>query len=474
MLRHAPDTIMAHSALPTQLSITDHETSVEDAGRLMEEINLLKLEGYLFCYDPRQAKKRCGTLTLEDARSQPVSIKIDPDFGQPSVLAYNVLQAILTKLTEEGIADWQNGRPVFGSSVSFSQRELAMLVERTWSGRTSQQLFEAIMQLRSTQIFASLYDKANDRWQVMNFQVLRSALFAGQGNTLSQCTVRLAPELVNSINQQHVSFFSRRRLGMLEPIGQVLYKRVFYNLSILNRPGSKRHELKFVKDYGTLCGEWLGRLKVLRYRSDIVRDQLGRHLDQLKVTGLIRRWAIDKNAASDGFNVAFWPGKGFFEDYRHFYIDKSQPQLRLQAAADCRTIQKPLELVAHFHQALGHAHHTCKSHETDFASTLLDRFDEHAVHDLIRYGIAAANRTDFPMRYFGALKRFVEPWAGDIQRTESRRQNRKRIEQCTYCNDQGFLELTDAATGSLSVCACSHDPAQIKRIFAAKGIRAAA
>lgn len=460
---------MAKTESPRQASPTTARDNSNDVERrLMEEINLLKLEGLLFCYDPRQAKRRRGTVTLEDARRQPVSIKIDPDYGQPSVLAYKVLQAILLKITEEGIADWRDGRPTFSDTASFSQRELATLVGRAWSGRTSRQLVEAIMQLRSTQIFASLYDKARDRWTVANFQLLVSALFAGQGPTLAQCSVRLAPEIIDSINRQHVAFFNLQRLSKLEPIGLVLYKRVFYNLSVLNRPGMKRHDLKFTKDYATLCREWLGSLKSLRYRSDIVKDQLGRHLDQLETTGLIRRWAIDKNADGRGFNVQFWPGKGFFEDYQHYYIDQHQPQLRLQAAADCRTIQKPLELVAHFHRALGRGHLSFQTHETDYAGALLTRFDEHEIHDLIRYSIAAARQTNFEMVYFGALRRFVEAWKGDKQRADKRRQVRERIDQCAYCNAQGFLELPSRGAASPSVSHCPHDPAQIERMMAGK------
>ena len=78
--------------------------------RLMEEINILRLEGSLFCFDPKEAKRRRGTLTLADARKQPVSIKIDADYGQPSVLAYKVLQAIFLKLAEDGCELTEDGR----------------------------------------------------------------------------------------------------------------------------------------------------------------------------------------------------------------------------------------------------------------------------------------------------------------------------------------------------------------------------
>jgi hypothetical protein len=70
--------------------------------RLVEEINILKLEGSLFCFDPKKAKRRNGKLTLADTRRQPVTIDINPKYGQPSVLAYKVLQAIFLKVAETG------------------------------------------------------------------------------------------------------------------------------------------------------------------------------------------------------------------------------------------------------------------------------------------------------------------------------------------------------------------------------------
>src|SRR3954469_16637489 len=134
--------------------------------RLMEEINILRLEGSLFCFDPKEARRRGGVLTLADARKQPVSIEIHPNYGQPSVLAYKVLQAIFLKLTEEGCELTEDGRCLYNDAATFSARELALLAGRSWSGRTSAQLHQAIMQLRSTLINATLYDKGADRWEM--------------------------------------------------------------------------------------------------------------------------------------------------------------------------------------------------------------------------------------------------------------------------------------------------------------------
>src|SRR4051794_2351892 len=153
--------------------------------RLMQEITILKLEGALFCFDPKEAKRRRGqTLTLADARKEPVTIDINPKYGQPSVLAYKVTQASFLKLMETGCSITEDGKCMYESTISFSERELARLTDRSWGGRTSKQLFEAVMQLRSTQIFVSIYNKETKQWQVANFEMFSKALFAGRGETI--------------------------------------------------------------------------------------------------------------------------------------------------------------------------------------------------------------------------------------------------------------------------------------------------
>ena len=52
--------------------------------RLREEITVLRIEGTLFCFDPKEAKRRRGTITntLKDAdgTERPVSVQIHPDY----------------------------------------------------------------------------------------------------------------------------------------------------------------------------------------------------------------------------------------------------------------------------------------------------------------------------------------------------------------------------------------------------------
>src|SRR5918993_4136206 len=132
------------------LDVPEDVYGIAEPERLFNEANLLRLEGRLFCFDPKEAGRRAGTaqtfeerVRLEEVVKQPLIIRPDPEFGYPSPLAYKVLQAISKKLTEEGFPAPE--------SVSFSQRELARLIGRTsFGGRDSAELYRAIMQLHST------------------------------------------------------------------------------------------------------------------------------------------------------------------------------------------------------------------------------------------------------------------------------------------------------------------------------------
>src|SRR3954466_12855836 len=117
--------------------------------RLREEITILRIEGTLFCFDKHEAKRRTGiiTSTLKDADGvvRPVSIEIHPSYGQPSVIAYKIMQAIFLKMTE--------AREPYPGVIAFTQREFGRLMGRTtWGGKDSRELHHAMMQLKKTGI----------------------------------------------------------------------------------------------------------------------------------------------------------------------------------------------------------------------------------------------------------------------------------------------------------------------------------
>lgn len=441
-----------------------------DPERLFNEANLLRLEGRIFCFDPREAGRRAGStqtfqeaVKLEEIVKQPIIIKPDPEFGYPSPLAYKILQAISKKLTEEGF-------PV-PTSVSFSQRELARLIGRpSFGGKDSKELYRAVMQLHATRVQCSFYDKKTDQWATASFYVLHEALFSGRKNSISACLVGVHPRIVESLNNRHYACLNWNRLMTLEPIGMALYKRLFYHFSNLYHPHRAKDDLRFEKDYEDVCSEWLGGLKPERYRSKILQTQLGRHFAALRATGIVRRIDIEKRAEGNGFKLVALPGGAFFEDYEEFYVRQNLPQLRFKQTAALRDIQQPIELVAHFHKLLGHEHRTFDEKETAYASNLLERHNVEDIRDLIEYAVRAAAETKFKMQLFGALKTYVPRWEADKEHRKLERARRAAVAGCPLCDSVGYLRFEDA-DGRIIMHPCPHEAGMIAAIEARKGLR---
>jgi hypothetical protein len=445
-------------------------TSPIDPERLFNEANLLRLEGRLFCFDPKEAGRRAGAaqtfeekVRLEETVKQPLIIKPDPEFGYPSPLAYKVLQAISKKLTEEGF-------PVPGS-VSFTQRELARLIGRTsFGGNASSQLYRAVMQLHTTRVQCSFYDKKTDQWATASFHVLHEALFSGKKSNISTCVVGVHPRIVESLNSKHYACLNWNRLMQLEPIGMALYKRLFYHFSNLYHPRRSRDDLRFEKDYEDLCGEWLGGLKPEQYRSKILQTQLGRHFEGLRATKLVRGIDIEKRSDGSGFKLVALPGKGFFEDYEEFYVRQTQPQLRFRQTAALREVQQPLELVAYFHRLLGHEQRTFDERETAYAAKLLTTHSVEALRDLIEYAINEAEKTEFSMQFITAIKGYVPRWEMDAAHRATERKRREAIMRCPLCDDVGYVIFEDAEA-RVVMHPCPHEAAMIAQLEEQKGLR---
>jgi hypothetical protein len=59
-----------------------------------------------------------------------------------------------------------------------------------------------------------------------------------------------------------------------------------------------------------LLAEWLGGLKPEEYKSRIIGNQLGRHLEGLRKSGLIQRFEIERKANGEDWKITFHAGRG--------------------------------------------------------------------------------------------------------------------------------------------------------------------
>jgi hypothetical protein len=339
------------------------------------------------------------------------------------------------------------------------------------------------MQLRRTGIIAALYNKETSAFDFKDFEVLSEANFIVRDQKVVGLSADLHSVILESYNQRHVALFNLHRLNQLDIIGQVLYKRIFYHLSNIvsekdlshfKRTGTWPSTLRIRKDYEAICHEWLGGLKPRRHKSDIVRetkpgkeplkrkDQLGPHFEQLNATTVTSRCLVEKNAKRTGFNVFFYPGPGFFEDYCAYYLNQSKPT-RTAQAADLREV-KSLELVAEFHRQLGHSHNRFPEHEKAFSDELLQTYSEDDIRDLIAYSLAEAKKTGCEVLYFGWLKQFVAPWSANRHRRRKRARQVELAKECPFCRGAGMLELKEEGTSRYVAHPCPHQLEQVVHI----------
>lgn len=393
--------------------------------RLFNEINLLRLEGYYFCLDPKDALRRTNEKYefLEIIRrrkteieKRPVIVMPNPIHGYPSILAYKVLQAIMRKLS------WFS-YPM-PDTVQFTQRELARLVgRRSFGGSDQEDFYNAIQQLRSTRVSYWHYIKQTDEWANHNIQILDTDIWSGREHQITRCSVQLHQSIVESLNNRHAMCLNYARMEHLAPIGVALFKRLFFHFS--NLYSLKRSkDFTYTKSYAAVCTTWLGGLKVLRFKSDIQRDQLGRHLEALKQTTLISDYEIEKNTRGDGFNLVVRPGEGFFEDYERFYLKHLEIDREYHKDEERKKQEQPLRMVEKFYQNLYHRGDlsglVILDKEIEYAKTLLGTYTPEEVGELIFYTLDTASRKKLEIRSFGGVKIFLNAWL-DEKATKAKR-----------------------------------------------------
>jgi hypothetical protein len=378
-----------------------------DDERLFNELNLLRVEGYFFCLDPKASAKYTKKRefierirTVNEVVERPIAIEPNPNYGYPSVLAYKVLQACMKKLSDYGY-------PV-PESVCFSQRELARIIGRkSFGGKDSQDIFQAAMQLYKTDIWCSFYDKATQEWQTGAFRIVDTVLFSGKKDRIHQCIFKVNPLIIRSLNNRYAFWINYLRIEGFEPITTALYKHLFYHFS--NIFSQVRHEdFSFNKDYADICTQWLGGLTVLKYKSKILKEQLGRHLQLLKERSLLSRFDLGKRADGEGFAFVFYPGPGFFEDYRRFY--GGQVQLQSAKTEDEKKLHLPMRVVQYFYTTLYQTEDLddfiFSEKEVAQAGKLLEKHSYAEVCGFIDYGLQEARKTAYDVKTFLGIKQY--------------------------------------------------------------------
>jgi hypothetical protein len=469
----------SHLSVRKNFMSTDNKLGVEkkankathENDRLMQEINLLRLEGCLFCFNKNKVTQRRGRLTFKELTERPVTIVLT-DFGQPSFTTYRAFNTILMRLTEQGCTMTDVGRCLHNGTITFeSARELARLGGYSGFGdKNSKLLFQALMQLRFTGIICSWYNKQTKEFETQTLNVLSDALFAGNGDKLTSCVLTVDSRIIESLNHRHFTIFNIHRLNGLDGIGLVLYKRLFFHFANLYNPEKvAKADLKVWKAYRPMCEEWFGGLIPQKTVSQILDNQLGRHFEEMKARKLISGNPIIDRMKNGDFKITFFAGDGFFADYELFYKDRATGQTQSSSCSTLPSMQTAYEQVGFFHQQLGRDRRYFQDSEIAYAQELLSELTEAEVRNFTCYAIERAKKTRFPMEWFSAIRLYRKAWQDEQTRRATREARRLSAAACSYCNDAGQLVLR-APSGGVKPIRCPHDLAAIEAMEQESGM----
>jgi len=446
----------------------DHNQPPPEPDQLIEEFNIFKLEGFIFCLNPRLAMRAVGGLTLGELQNHPVTIDPNPNYGRPGIGAFKTLQAIFLKLTEEGYP--------YPDTISFSKRELERLRgTKSYGGYQGERTYRDVMQLRTCLIHCARKDKTTGEWTVGNFNIIGSALFAGNDKGVNTFSVRLDPLIIQSLNTFHLARFNWYRLRTLidQPIAAIMYKQFYqWAANLMDDKTGKPKFARLEKDYETACREWFGGLKPEKYKSKILQNQLGVHIDAIHRTRL-GRITVEKRSTGTGFKLVFTPRKGFFDDYQRLYIDPLvKPPLPFNRTADEKNIQEPLQLVEYFYKEVGREKNRFDDREVGYAHYLLGQHSFADIEDLIDYAAGRLKKSkNLTVLSFGILKSFLDPWTEAQAKRLRVREIRTAVSGCYLCDDNGYLILRDPEDLQRVISyECPHSATEVERIEERKGM----
>jgi hypothetical protein len=395
------------------------ESLTKQPEALYQELNLLRVEGYTFSFDPKNTGKDGVVLEFneyvdnpeENIKKKPVTIAPNPLYGRPSPLAYKLLNVIFKKLSEYGVA--------IPNSVPFTFRELNKRMGRpSFGGKDAKEIYNALKQIQTTNItfwvFNKSQDKAKvaDKWMTYSFYIFPNVIASGSVGKLEEGFVTIDPLIVKNLEHNYHRTLNYSRMNIFEsnPIAIALYKQI-YNVFATRK--SHRQSPTFEKNYDKICSEWLGGLKVWKYKSEIIR-KIGPHMDHLKSVRLLRSYKIEKNSTG-GWKFIFTPGSGFQKDYDNFYMKKLQTEIQYEYLNDLQDIQEPLELVSYFYTQLYAGTDTdnvsiFSPKDTDFAKQILEDILISEAKDFVDYSLAEAVTTGFDIKTFCGIRQYLPGW----------------------------------------------------------------
>jgi hypothetical protein len=432
------------------------------------ENTLLRVFGVLFCHDPKRARTRTGKIEINRGVAEKgITVRFDPEYAQPGPFAHKVAMAVIRKQSRFGAPAQKQ--------ISFSQRELIRLTGRkTWGGHDSEELIRALRQIRYTHVLAHF--KREERFIEHDFSIFNEVMIerrASITDPIVACTVVIADPIIQSLNDKHFTCLNHALVQELSSIAGAFYIRLFHHFASAY-DGKHPDRVSFKKRYDDICFEWLGGLTVLKYRSDIIRDQLGTHLDQLVQVGFLKSYAVTPAETREGFVISFRPGARFVSDYNTFYVRRFQGDFQFNFHDDNRTIGEPLQVAYLFvekrtgQKREGIPYVSTKDVET--AKDLLAAIPMDEMDGFLGFALSEAERTRFDLQTLGGVRLYLNSYlqAREHRATEKSKAAARQAQNIEEQKRSDYSQYVRSTAAALFDSLTAHEQAAIESLSRAK------
>lgn len=441
--------------------LATQEANITSIGRIIRpELNLEKWPNI---WTPAQSrtKPRLRTLvrknTLENGNIICSKVTIDPS------LQYGNLTTEDQKTWYALLQLWeQSGKP---QTLTFSLRELARTLGKSWSVKTYESLKKSLKRLNISTFSweNSYYDSKTKKTLDIedSFHIISELRLAkvSEEHTINneQCSCRFSELLYqNLISNYTKPVCFGEILKIRSGVAQLIYKYlelVMYNKDYYERTsenlfddiGLDRDEYKFVSARKKVLFVAIKELKEIKFPTGILKINIEETIDKSDWKLVVNKLTFTTSTTNKA--------------------DKKQETKTVKEITKQIIEQTPLlkrEALSYFIERFGLRREATKT-ELDVAENLIKKYQLNLeqVKQFVDYAKCAAIETNYSPKNFNGIVQYIGEALNQQQAQELKTQFKEKTKNCNFCNEAGLIGVLEKS-GRRATMYCPHDPEILK------------
>jgi hypothetical protein len=444
------------------------EEALKHEGKLIEEkvrpdLNLEKWSIWQPAKSKSQPKERVIRREIELPNGDRVLAEVEVGFTNKGVLTtedQKTLYALLKLWEDKG----KGTEPTF-----YSLRKLAKVLKKRWGTNVIEATSQSLLRLRITPLIwkNSYLDSTEKNYvEVLDpFNILSDLKIIrrkSDGHTTQEFGYFRFNDFIlkNILNGHTKPVVLDTVLSFKSEIAQLLYTHI--DLIMARRDHYERKTRELFDDLGLDGKAYKNASKRKQNITPALKELHGVRLSTGYITSIKLERTVDKH------------------DYK-IVVDKGQQQqlpliAEIEADTDESREVQPIQsqqpttlgkqardLVGYFHKLFHGAELAYPSSTAiDQATVLIARHGDALARFIVDFAHTEAPKTKFNIQTFGGILQYTARALATVDQARVKEKTKTLIDQCTFCDSNGFLYFEDERHQTIAVPSCPHDLDRIK------------